>query len=145
MPIAAVYHLKTKKMCEKAVENKPETLEFVPEHLKTQEICKEAIYMRPWPLLLPDWFVTQQQIDVWYDDHYWYDNDKLIEWYEGYQKRKAQKAKIKEELLPIAWHPLRWWDWCVPNNEKQGIENFFFEHMISVPSIKLSKNVSRNI
>ena len=29
-----------------------------------------------------------------------------------WNKRKAQKAKMKEEycLLSIAWHPLRWWD-----------------------------------
>ena len=23
----------------------------------------------------------------------------------------------------IAWHPSRWWDWCVPNDEKQGQKN----------------------
>ena len=27
--------------------------------------------------------------------------NELIEWYNGYQKRKSQKAKIKEELLLI--------------------------------------------
>ena len=26
------------------------------------------------------------------------------------KKWKAQKAKIKEELLPITWHLSRWWD-----------------------------------
>ena len=31
----------------------------------------------------------------------------IIEWYEDYHKRKAQKASIKEELMPIAWHPSR--------------------------------------
>ena len=31
---------------------------------------------------------------------------------------KKQK-KIKEELIPIAWHPSRWWDWCVPEHEKK--------------------------
>ena len=49
----------------------------------------------------------------------WGYDDKLIEWYEGYQKRKAQKAQIKKELMPIAWHPSRWWDWCVPEDEKK--------------------------
>ena len=42
----------------------------------------------------------------YYDDdgnHVWYDwYDKFFEWHEGYRKRKAQKAKIKEELIPIA-------------------------------------------
>ena len=63
---------------------------------------------------LPDWFVTQQQLDIWYDNDYVYNNgNQIIEWYKGYQKRKAQKAKIKEELLPIAWHPDRVINWCV--------------------------------
>ena len=35
------------------------------------------------------------------------------------KKRRAQKAKIKEELMPIAWHTSRWWDWCVPEDEKK--------------------------
>ena len=61
----------------------------------------------------------------WYWD--WDCNDNEInEWYEGHQKRKAQKAKIKDELMPIAWHPSRWWDWCVPKDEKKETENFFF-------------------
>ena len=42
--------------------------------------------------------MTQEQIKIWRDEYY----DKAAEWYEGYQKRKTQKAKIKEELLPIA-------------------------------------------
>ena len=41
------------------------------------------------------------------------------------KNRKAQKAKIKEELLPIAWHPLRWWDWCVPEDEKRETEKLW--------------------
>ena len=49
----------------------------------------------------------------------------MIEWYNGYQKRKAQKASIKEELMPVAWHPARCWDWCVPEDEKKGTEKTF--------------------
>ena len=56
------------------------------------------------------------------DDSY---NNKLIKWYNGYRKRKAQKAKIKYELMPIAWQSSRWWDWCVPNDEKQETEKLF--------------------
>ena len=57
-------------------------------------------------------------MDVWYDDGYWYHNYEIIEWYNGYGKRKVQKAKIKEELLPIAWHPDRVMDWCMSEEEK---------------------------
>ena len=56
---------------------------------------------------VPDWFVTQQQLKIWHDYDDYYDDDKLIKWCEGYQKRKAQKAKIREELLLVAWHPDR--------------------------------------
>ena len=66
-------------------------------------MCKSAIEDDLYTLVFcPDCFVTQEQTKSWYDDHY---DDEAPEWYDGYQKRKAQKAKIKEELLPIAWHP----------------------------------------
>ena len=55
---------------------------------------------------------------IWHDDNdYWYDYG--VEGYGEYKKQKAQKASIKEELMPIAWHPSRWWDRCVPEGEKR--------------------------
>ena len=51
---------------------------------------------------VPDWFATHQQVN---DDDYYDDDDEIIESYEDYQERKAQKAQIKKELMPIAWHP----------------------------------------
>ena len=83
-------------MCDKAVKDDPSSMQFVPY-----------------------WLVTQQQIDVWYENDHWYHNYDIIEWYEGYKKRKAQKAKIKEELLPIAWPLDRVMDWCMPEDEKR--------------------------
>ena len=68
---------------------------------------------------VPDWFVTDQQIKIWHDNDYDCNDGKLIEWHKSYQKRKTQKAKIKEELLPIAWHPSRYWDWCTSEDEKK--------------------------
>ena len=53
-------------------------------------------------------------------------DDDIIEWYEGHLKRKAQKVKIKDELMPIAWHPSRWWDRCIPEDEKKETEKLFF-------------------
>ena len=43
-------------------------------------------------------FVTLQEMEK-------FDDDEVIEWYKGYKQRKAQKAQIKEELMPVAWHP----------------------------------------
>ena len=58
-----------------------------------------------------------QEIKTWYYyDDYFTDDDGVIKWHneESHKKFKAQKASIKEELLPIAWQPLRYYDWCVP-------------------------------
>ena len=56
-------------------------LEHVPDWLVTQEMCNEVVKKSP---------------------------EVVLRWYKGYEQRKAQKAKIKEELMPVAWHPDRW-------------------------------------
>ena len=86
-------------MCNKTVRNNPCTLKYVP-----------------------DWFVTQQQLKLWHDEDYYCNNNKVIKVYDGYQKFKTRKASIKEELLPIAWYPSIWWNWCVPEDEKKETE-----------------------
>ena len=91
-------------MCEKVFEKDPRSLKYVP-----------------------DWFVTDQKIrqvmKLIIGRHCLFDD--LIKWRNGYEKRKAQKLKTKHELAPIAWHPSRWWDWCIPEDEKQEIEKNF--------------------
>ena len=87
---------------------------------------------------LSDWFITKECIDMWYDDYdndgdhcddggdYWDDDkNKFFEWYDGYRKPKARKTSIKEELLPIAWHTLRYWDWCMSEDEKRETEKLW--------------------
>ena len=54
--------------------------------------------------LVPNWFVTHQQIKIWHDINYRHNNAFIIDWYDNYKKRKAQKTKMKEELLPFTWH-----------------------------------------
>ena len=66
-----------------------------------------------------DSFVTHQQIKIWHDNDGYCNDAELIEWYKGHQKLKTQKAKIKEDLMPIVWNPSRWWDWCFPEDEKK--------------------------
>ena len=93
---------KTEDMCIKAFEADPWSLCDIPDYLKTQKMYDKAITDYPSSLqFIPDWFVTQEQLDIWFDDDYWYHDDEIIKWYDGYKKRKAEKAKIKEELLPI--------------------------------------------
>ena len=117
---------KSQEMYIKAVEVDPWQLDDAPDHLETQEMCDEAVKDYPFSLqLVPDWFLTRQQIDIWYDGDYIYNDNEMIKWYDGYKKRKTQKTSIKEELLPIAWHPSRWWDWCVIEDEKRDTEKLW--------------------
>ena len=37
-------------MCNKAVEDEPETLEYAPNHFKAQEMCERAIENKPYSL-----------------------------------------------------------------------------------------------
>ena len=31
--------------------------------------------------------------------------------------------------MPIAWHPKRWWNWCLSEDEKKEIEPIFTEEL----------------
>ena len=113
----------TQEMCIKAVEVDPWQLKDVSDHFKTEEMCDKAVRDYLFPLrFVPDWFVTQQQINIWYDDDYVYINKEMVKWYNGYKKHKAQKASIKDRLMPITWHPSRWWNWCMSEDEKKETE-----------------------
>ena len=39
------------------------------------------------------------------------------------------KKKLNEELMSVAWHPKRCWDWCVPEDEKMKIDSMFIEEL----------------
>ena len=111
---------KAQEMCDKAIQIDPFTLRHVPDNLKTQELCIRGVEAGPGLLeFVPDWFVTQQQIKISRDDDEYCGDDELIEWYNGYQKRKAQKAKTKEELLPITWYPDHVMEWYMSEDEKR--------------------------
>ena len=110
---------KTQKMCNKAVQSEPWMLEHVPDQYKTQKMCNEAVKSDPWMLeYVPDWFVTLEE--MWHED--FDDDDVVITLRDAYIKRKIQKARIKEELMPVAWHPYRWWNWCVTEDKKKELE-----------------------
>ena len=117
------YHFITQKMCNGAMCDNPAVFFLIPNRFKTQEMCNKTVHRNPWLLkYVPDWFVIQQQIKLWHDNDDYHDRNCLIKWYDGYKKRKAQKEKIKKELIPIAWHPSRWSDWCMTEDEKKGTE-----------------------
>ena len=51
----------------------------------------------------------------------------LLAWYFKFEKRKALKKKISEELIPIVWYRKRWWNFCMSEDEKKEIEPIFTE------------------
>ena len=86
-------------------------------------MCNKAVEAGQWLLDgVPDWFATQGRLKIWYDEDDYCNDNKLIKWYEGYKRRRAQKAQIKKELMPIAWHPSRQWGWCVSEDEIRDTE-----------------------
>ena len=88
-------------------------------------MCNDAVDAKPWLLLyVPDYFITQEMRTKAVKEIPWLLTD-VDTWYEGYIKRKAMKKNIKEELMPIAWHPDRYWDWCVPEDEKKKLGGWF--------------------
>ena len=89
-------------MCIKAVWVDPSFLRLVPDHFKTRDMCDKAVEEDPELLeYVPDWFVTREWVYMWYDDIEYCDEDNFFKWYHDHQNGKAQKASIKEELLPI--------------------------------------------
>ena len=122
-------YFKALEVCIKAIEKEAESLEHVPDHFKTEEVCKRAIEADLYTLVFcPDSLVTQEQIKSWYDNDY--DDDEAPGWYQGYQKCKTQKAQIKKELMSIAWHPSRWWDLRIPEDEKKETEKSWKEQRV---------------
>ena len=39
-----------------------------------------------------------------------------------YYHQKMFSKALREELIPITWHLDRYWDWCVPEDEKRELE-----------------------
>ena len=109
---------KTQEMCNKAVDEYPANFEYVPDHYITREICNKALdddclcYL----YFIPDWFITPKMIEN--GDAQFHDPFK------SYKQCKAQKSQIKAELLPIAWHPDRYMEWCLDEDEKH---DFYFD------------------
>ena len=92
---AAYFHVPdrfiTQEMCIKATEVDPWQQYDVPDHFKTQGMCDDVVWGGLFSLqYVPYWFLTQQQIKSWHDGHRMIiDDNRVVEWYEGYQKRKA--------------------------------------------------------
>ena len=108
-------------MCIKALGVGLWQLKDVPDHFKMQEIYDNVVQRSLLYLgYVSEWFVTQGQVKLWHNDYYYYcSDDWLIQWYDGYKRCKAQKAKIKDKLIIIARHLDCVMDWCMSEDEKR--------------------------
>ena len=39
---------------------------------------------------------------------------KLVAWCNEYKQCKTLINDLSKQLMFVAWHPLTWWDWCLP-------------------------------
>ena len=89
-------------MCNEAVEVDPWQLKDVTDHFKTQKMCDDGVWGQPFPLqFVSDWFVTQQQLKILHDYDDDYDDDKLIDWYEGYQNGRLKKQRLRRSYCTL--------------------------------------------
>ena len=108
----------------------PRFLLLVPDRLKTREMCEKAVEKYLWLLkYVPDWFLTHQQIKIWHDNDDYCNDDELIKWYNAYKNERLKKYKLKE-LLPLARHPSRYWDWCMSEDVKKRQKNYGHKHRL---------------
>ena len=50
---------------------------------------------------------------------------------------------ISKELMPIAWHRKRWWNFCISEDEKKG-EPIFTEGLLECTSIVCNMGVLKD-
>ena len=104
-----IYNRFMKMLYHELVSGEPDMIRCVPDGFKSQDMCNDAVF-EDHSLIkhLTDWFVTAEMLEKCEDE----------EWLEGFRWHKAQKAKIKKELLPVVWHPDRDRDWCFSKHKK---------------------------
>ena len=150
-PFLIVYFLDkyiTQKMCDDAVGDSLATLKLIPYWPVTSKMIKglfTALYADENILYFNEYSgnvvfscneigilnidLNNNNLDNNFDED---DPDiiiliRLLAWHIKFEKRKALKTKITEELIPITWHPKRWWNLCMPEDEKKEIEPTFTE------------------
>ena len=50
---------------------------------------------------------------------------RLLAWHSKFEKSKALIKELNEELMPVAWHPKRMWNFCMWEDETKETEPIF--------------------
>ena len=135
-------------MCDKAVDDSLATLKLIPDWFVTSKMIKKlytALYADKNILYFNDDSgnvvlsrnetgilnidLNNINLDNNFDEDY---PDtiiliRLLAWHIKFEKRKEFEKKISEELIPTAWHPKRWWNFCMSRDQKKEIESIFTE------------------
>ena len=52
------------------------------------------------------------------------------------------KEKISEELMQVAWHPNRWWKFCVPEDDKKKKQSrFLLSNAFNLYNLRVLKSL----
>ena len=122
-------------MCDEAVDDFLPTLNFLPDWFVTGKMIKRlftASYADENMVYFDEDFgnvvFNSNEMDILnidlncinLDDNNFDEDDldtiihvRLLAWHTKYEKRKALKKKLNEELMTVAWHSNRWCDCCV--------------------------------
>ena len=57
---------------------------------------------------------------------------RLLAWHIKFKKRKALKEKLNEELMPIVWHPKRWWNVLCQKMRKWKQNQFLLSNAFNI-------------
>ena len=60
--------------------------------------------------------INLDDINFYEDDPETITHVRLLDWRKKFEKRKSCKTDIGKNLMPVAWHPTRWWDRCLPED-----------------------------
>ena len=136
-------------MCDKAVDDCLAALKFVPDWFVTSKMIKilfTALYAYENILYFNEdsgnvtfccngmSILSIDLNNVNFNDTNYDEDDpntiiliRLLAWHIKFKKGKALKKELNEELIPVAWHPKRWWKFCMPEDEEKEIEPIFTE------------------
>ena len=143
-------------MCHEPLDDCLSTLKFIPDWFLTSKMIKKlftAFYEDDYILYFnEDDLFSCNEMDIFSinlnniildDTNYNEDGHdtiiyiRLLAWPIKFEKRKALKKELNEELKSIVWHPKTWWNFCVSEDEKKEIKVFLLSNAFNVYNMEI--------